>query len=139
MSVRDHLPINRGFASSFGYLAGAEDHYADTRGAFVDLWRSGSPAYGENGTVGDLTYNTFKFTKEALSIVGNHPPMQPLLLYLAYQNVHGITSLSVCQRFSGSLPPCLPVSLSPCLPVSLSPFLSVSLSLCLFPSRSLLH
>ena len=76
MSIDAHLPINRGFASSFGYLAGAEDHFKDTRGDFVDLWRSASPAFGENGTVGELTYNTYKFTKEALSIIDNHPPMQ---------------------------------------------------------------
>jgi hypothetical protein len=56
MSIDAHLPINRGFASSFGYLAGAEDHFKDTRGDFVDLWRSASPAFGENGTVGAVNY-----------------------------------------------------------------------------------
>jgi hypothetical protein len=72
LSCTAHLPVNRGFTSSFGYLSGAdrdksdphfgktdtepdrnpgmkwsravlrgaEDHFADTRSGYVDLWRS---------------------------------------------------------------------------------------------------
>ena len=47
MSCDAHLPVNRGFTSSFGYLSGAEDHFADTRTAAgfpgVDFWRSFGP------------------------------------------------------------------------------------------------
>ena len=91
MSCTAHLPVNRGFTSSFGYLSGAEDHFTDTRSGFVDLWRGSAPALGENGTVGDLDYNTFKFTREALNILAAHPAASPLFIYLAYQNVHGPT------------------------------------------------
>lgn len=72
MSCTAHLPINRGFTSSFGYLSGAEDHFADTRSAAgfagVDLWRSSEPAYGENGTQGGgLDYNTYRLLVNQLS------------------------------------------------------------------------
>ena len=69
--------VNRGFTSSFGYLSGAEDHFDDTRSGNVDLWRSSDPAYGENGTVGALDYNTYKFTAEALDIIRTTSPRHP--------------------------------------------------------------
>lgn len=56
----------------------------------MDLWRSSSAAYGENGSLaGGYDYNTYKFTREAVSIVEAHPVERPLFIYLAYQNVHG--------------------------------------------------
>ena len=52
-------------------------------------------AYGENGTQGELDYNTYKFTKEALDIIGAHDPLlAPLFMYLCYQNVHGPTQVT---------------------------------------------
>jgi hypothetical protein len=58
----------------------------------VDLWRSSSAAFGENGSLpGGYDYNTYKFTREAISIVEAHPAERPLFIYLAYQNVHGPT------------------------------------------------
>ena len=53
----------------------------------VDLWRSFQPAYGENGTRGELDYNTYKFTHEALQVIGAHPASLPLFIYLCFQNV----------------------------------------------------
>ena len=50
MSGLDLLPVSRGFRSSFGYLAGSEDHYTQVRGEKVDLWRDAAPAVGENNT-----------------------------------------------------------------------------------------
>ena len=74
------LPVNRGFASSFGTLGGSSDKYTmmwpyrnDTaqaaRGArWVDLWRNHAPAHGEN-----TLHSTVLFTKEAHAIVQHHP------------------------------------------------------------------
>lgn len=49
-------PLHRGNNSSLGYLSGGEDHFTQVqRGnifgvAGVDLWATGAPAYGRNGT-----------------------------------------------------------------------------------------
>lgn len=84
MSVTAKLPVNRGFNSSFGYLSGAEDHFAQTRDGQVDFWRDRQPAHGENGT-----YGTFQYAAEAEKIVKNHPSDAPIFIYLAFQNMHG--------------------------------------------------
>ena len=35
------------------------------------------------------TYSTYQYTAEAVNMIDNHDPSQPLYIYLAYQNVHG--------------------------------------------------
>jgi len=110
MSGLDRVPTSRGFNSSFGYLAGAEDHYTNLRDGHVDLWRDDSPAYGENNT----DYATYMYTREAMRILEAYNPAKrrgvhgdnsvalvdeqqpgdqdsqppPLFLYMAYQSVH---------------------------------------------------
>jgi arylsulfatase A-like enzyme len=78
-----HLPVNRGFDSHFGFLGGGEDHYQNKGKQPVDLWRDHAPAYGENGTYSCELYST-----EALRVVTQHDPKDPLFLYVAYQNTH---------------------------------------------------
>jgi hypothetical protein len=107
------VPQGRGFDHSFGYLSGATDHVDQTvplcasckadpsqPSAFgcVDLWRDGAPAHGENDT-----YNGYRFTAEAVSIIGTHDRAAPLLMYLAWQEVHG--PYEVPSKFRELFPP----------------------------------
>jgi arylsulfatase A-like enzyme len=78
-----NLPINRGFDSHFGFLGGGEDHYQNNGKKPVDLWRDHGPAYGENGT-----YSCEVYGAEALRVVTEHDPKDPLFLYYAFQNTH---------------------------------------------------
>jgi len=83
-----HIPTGRGFDTSLGYLAAAEDHWTQQRegclGTHTDLWKNNGPAYGLNGT----EYGGYLYNKEAVSIIQSHDPSTPLFLYMAFQNVH---------------------------------------------------
>eukprot|EP01063_Lacrimia_lanifica_P008670 TRINITY_DN1571_c0_g1_i2.p1 TRINITY_DN1571_c0_g1~~TRINITY_DN1571_c0_g1_i2.p1 ORF type:complete len:1106 (+),score=165.84 TRINITY_DN1571_c0_g1_i2:560-3877(+) len=82
-------PHNRGFNTSLGYLAGAEDHFTQMQltgesGCHgVDLWDTDKPAYGKNGTYSEFTYN-----KRAQAIIAAHDSSVPLFLYVASQTMH---------------------------------------------------
>lgn len=98
MSSPELVPTARGFDSSLGYLAGAEDHW-DQRpsekiacSAFpnvdgtqpVDLLHNGRPATGQNGT----SFGGYLWEEEALRVVREHPLSAPLYLYYAFQDCH---------------------------------------------------
>ena len=95
MSSYDRLPVARGFNSSFGYLSGAEDHFAQTRDGQVDFWRDSKPAVGENGTYGAYQYvaearRVIRATGAALVAADvEQTTARPLFLYLAWQIMHG--------------------------------------------------
>ena len=105
MSSPELVPTARGFDSSLGYLAGAEDHWEQRPSevieckAFptvdgtrpVDLLHNGRPATGENGT----SFGGYLWEQEALRVVREHPLPAPLYLYYAYVATSPADSLLV--------------------------------------------
>eukprot|EP01045_Picozoa_sp_COSAG04_P026752 COSAG04_NODE_3776_length_2539_cov_1.580738_2_plen_211_part_00 len=84
MSSAAHMPTSRGFASSFGYLGGAEDHWTQRQGPGVDFWEGG-PARTKNGTL----FGDEHFAAAATEIISAHDFGEAkLFLYLALQVVH---------------------------------------------------
>ena len=96
-------PSGRGFHSSLGYLCAEEDHYTHRAHELqfgcpgTDLWRSGLPAAGYNGT-----YSAHLYGAEAVSIIQNHNRSKPLFLYVALQDMHAPNQ--VPGRFSSAFP-----------------------------------
>jgi arylsulfatase B len=93
-SRSSNLPITRGFASSFGYFRGMEDHYtqrstgrcdpARPPSKHADLWQDDAPAYHLNGT----NYSTYLLTTRALRVLEEHDTSTPFFLLMAYANTH---------------------------------------------------
>lgn len=89
MSSMAHLPINRGFESSFGILGGATEHEGHLRRTeddhpVRDMWRNDRPAYNETST-----FSSHLYTGEAVKVIQQHDSTKPLFLYIAFQMTHG--------------------------------------------------
>eukprot|EP00463_Aulacantha_scolymantha_P005849 TRINITY_DN725_c0_g1_i1.p1 TRINITY_DN725_c0_g1~~TRINITY_DN725_c0_g1_i1.p1 ORF type:complete len:331 (+),score=64.38 TRINITY_DN725_c0_g1_i1:136-993(+) len=105
-STPDHTPQGRGFDTSLGYFAGAEDHWTQRqcidalcnspsngtapphwpsgRRVLTDLWHTDGPALGMNGTA----YSGALYTQEVLRVITNHVVKTPLFFYIAFANNH---------------------------------------------------
>ncbi|XP_065826529.1 arylsulfatase J-like [Oscarella lobularis] len=92
MATRDHIPLGRGFDTSFGYFHHANDFYTQQEGrckdkndvAPVDLWATDKPAHGLNGT----DYEEHMFGEHVLQVLKEHDPSVPLFLYYAPHVAH---------------------------------------------------
>ena len=79
---KEYLPINRGFDTSSGFLAGSEDHMNELKMCAVDFWKNdGFDA--RNGT-----YDAYIYRDDLTSIISKHDPNTPFFLYLPLHNVH---------------------------------------------------
>eukprot|EP00055_Hartaetosiga_balthica_P008219 m.29807 g.29807 ORF g.29807 m.29807 type:complete len:699 (+) comp6184_c0_seq2:200-2296(+) len=84
-SSNQHLPKNRGFDSSFGFLGGAVDYHTLKKTGRRDLWQNYIPV---TTNPGKSKFSTTLFAMEAERIVSNHNPEHPLFLFYAFQSVH---------------------------------------------------
>lgn len=81
-------PHGRGFATSFGYFNGAEDHWTqqdteDCKHNVTDIWDGTAPAFGVNGT----GYGDLHFVERAVSVI-EQAAGAPLFMYVALQCAH---------------------------------------------------
>ena len=90
MATTDHIPLGRGFESSFGYLNAANDYYNETddgqcdKTEIVDLWETSKPASNKNGT----EYEEALFGERLQEIISNIDPAKPFFIYYAPHIVH---------------------------------------------------
>ena len=80
---KEYLPVNRGFDTSSGFLAGSEDHMNEMKMCAVDFWKNDG-FDSRNGT-----YDAYIYRDDLTSIVSKRNPHQPFFLYLPLHNVHG--------------------------------------------------
>ncbi|XP_046672064.1 arylsulfatase I-like isoform X1 [Homalodisca vitripennis] len=89
----EYTPTFRGFDSHFGYYQGFQDYYNHlVKATFLpyegyDMRRNLSTDWASQGR-----YSTDLFTEEAVSIINNHEPHDPLFLYLSHLAPHAGTT-----------------------------------------------
>ena len=77
-----HLPVNRGFDTSSGFLWGGENHTNEKTGCAVDFWKNTAPD-PRNGS-----YDSYVYRDDLTKIINSHNVAELLFLYLPLHNVH---------------------------------------------------
>eukprot|EP00730_Choanoeca_flexa_P016491 TRINITY_DN7804_c0_g1_i1.p1 TRINITY_DN7804_c0_g1~~TRINITY_DN7804_c0_g1_i1.p1 ORF type:complete len:538 (+),score=88.89 TRINITY_DN7804_c0_g1_i1:32-1645(+) len=112
-------PTYKGFDSFLGYYHAEENYYTQMFGSVsnpINPTCGNSTCCGVDFSQGDRakqifpsrlngTYSTFEYVDRARDIISNHNPEQPLMLYMAFQNVHSPTEAPdrFIQRFPTSM------------------------------------
>jgi arylsulfatase A-like enzyme len=78
---KPYRPLQRGFDSQYGMYGGAIDYFTHDRDGGLD-WHRNEKALREDG------YSTNLIGREAVRIIEEHDPKQPLFLYLAFNSPH---------------------------------------------------
>jgi arylsulfatase A-like enzyme len=81
MSSAEYLPLARGFDHHYGLYSGLVDYFTHFYYGGLDWHRNGSP-------VREQGYATNLLAREAVRIVENHDPSQPLFLYVPFNAPH---------------------------------------------------
>lgn len=77
----DYLPGRRGFDHQYGHYNGAIDYFTHVRDGGLD-WHRQDRALQEEG------YSTHLIAREAVRLLAQHDPRQPLFLYVPFNAVH---------------------------------------------------
>ena len=106
MATTDHIPVGRGYDTSLGYFAAANDYWDETPdasvahcpgiGAMTDLWLTSGPAHGLNNSrecsqsnqSSGCVYEDDLFRESILKTIAAHDPATPLFAFIAWHNCH---------------------------------------------------
>ncbi|KAL9988759.1 hypothetical protein ACROYT_G003242 [Oculina patagonica] len=78
-----YVPTKRGFDTAYGIWGAATDHFDHTRDGVIDFHDNLEPVKDLSGT-----YATNAYVNRVEQILQAHDPLQPLFMYMAFQNVH---------------------------------------------------
>jgi arylsulfatase B/arylsulfatase I/J len=95
---KEMTPTFRGFDSFLGFYGGGEDYMTHMNSGAYDFRRDSRPHCGTNCSEINAedagTYSTHVFTREAIRVISEHDTTKPLFLYLAYQVMLNLPSVT---------------------------------------------
>lgn len=86
-----HEPIRRGWQIHYGQYTGAIDYFSHVskEDGRPDWWLNGRPVVETVDEQGHGGYSTDLLADKAVSFIRGRDPLKPLLLYLAFNGIHG--------------------------------------------------